>query len=33
MYGEKEETKEDLRKFKEKDDDESRIQYWESIKA
>jgi hypothetical protein len=33
MYGEKEETKEDLRKFEENDDDESRIEYWESKKA
>jgi dihydroneopterin aldolase len=29
----KKETKETLRKFKEKDSDESRIEYWESRKV
>jgi hypothetical protein len=33
MYGEKKKTKEALRKFQEKDDDESRTENWESGKA
>jgi hypothetical protein len=33
MLGEKEGTKGDIRRFKEKDDDRSKIEYWKSRKA